>query len=96
MNAKLMVEILRRLGPTPSREKLEQTVFTMQDFDIGIGERVSFSPDRAPRAAARVLHDGGRGTIRAANRLVGAARHGVGLARKQHPKSAAWGRPVAA
>ena len=46
LNAKLMVEILRRLGPTPSREKLEQTVFTMQDFDIGIGERVSFSPDR--------------------------------------------------
>ena len=46
LNAKLMVEILRRLGPDPSREKLEQTVFTMQDFDIGIGERVSFSPDR--------------------------------------------------
>ena len=46
LNAKLMVEIVRRLGPDPSREKLEQTVFTIQDFDIGIGERVSFSPDR--------------------------------------------------
>ena len=46
LNAKLMVEILRRLGDNPSREKLEQTVFGMQDFDLGIGEPVCFSPDR--------------------------------------------------
>ena len=62
LNAKLMVEILRRLGPEPSREKLEQTVFTMQDFDIGIGERVSFSPDRR-QGLLRVYYtmvDGGR------------------------------------
>lgn len=46
LNAKLMVEILRRLGDNVAREKLEQTVFSMQDYDIGIGEPVSFSPDR--------------------------------------------------
>ena len=46
LNAKLMVEILRRLGDNVAREKLEQAVFSMEDYDIGIGERVSFSPDR--------------------------------------------------
>ena len=46
LNAKMMVEILRRLEGEPSREGLERAVFTMQDFDLGVGERVSFSPDR--------------------------------------------------
>ena len=63
LNAKLMVEILRRLGPNPSREKLEQAVFTIQDFDIGVGERVSFSPDRRQgllRVYYTVVEDGKR------------------------------------
>ncbi len=46
LNAKLMVEILRRLGDQPDRNKLEEAIFTIRDFDIGISERVSFGPDR--------------------------------------------------
>ena len=46
LNAKLMVEILRRLGDKPDRNKLEQAVFTIENFDLGIDERVSFGPTR--------------------------------------------------
>ena len=46
LNAKLMVEILRRLGDRPDRNQLEDAVFTIRNFDIGISERVSFGPDR--------------------------------------------------
>lgn len=46
LNAKLMVEILRRLGEQPDRNKLEDAVFTIRNFDIGIEERVSFGPDQ--------------------------------------------------
>ncbi len=46
LNAKLMVEILRRLGDDPQRNQLEDAVFSIQDFDLGIGEQVSFGPDR--------------------------------------------------
>ena len=46
LDAKLMVEVLRRLGDEPSRNGLEQAVFTIRDFDLGIGEPVSFGPDR--------------------------------------------------
>ena len=46
LNAKLMVEILRRLGEQPDRDKLEDAVFTIRNFDIGIEERVSFGPDQ--------------------------------------------------
>lgn len=46
LNAKLMGEILNRAGPLPSRALLEESVFSIQDFDLGIGERVSFSPER--------------------------------------------------
>ena len=46
LDAKLLVEILRRLGDNPSRQGLEQAVFTIRDFDLGIGELVSFGPDR--------------------------------------------------
>ncbi len=46
LNAKLMVEVLRRLGDTPTREGLERAVFSIEDFDLGIGERVSFGPGR--------------------------------------------------
>lgn len=45
-NAKLMVEILRRLGDDPRRDRLEHAVFTVRDFDLGIGEQVSFGPAR--------------------------------------------------
>ena len=46
VNAKLLVEILDRLGDAPSRERLEEAVFTIRDFDLGIGESISFSPER--------------------------------------------------
>ncbi|MCY4657245.1 MAG: ABC transporter substrate-binding protein [Gammaproteobacteria bacterium] len=43
LNAKLMTEILKRLDDTPSRSELEQAVFSLDQFDLGIGEPVSFS-----------------------------------------------------
>ena len=46
LNAKLLVEVLRRLGPEPAREALEAAMFTVRNFDLGIGESVSFSPER--------------------------------------------------
>ena len=46
VNAKLLVEILNRLGSSPSRGLLEEAVFTVRDFDLGIGELISFSPER--------------------------------------------------
>ena len=46
LNAKLMVEVLRRLGDRPTREGLESAVFSVRDLDLGIGELVSFAPDR--------------------------------------------------
>ena len=46
LNAKLMGEILRRLGPSPARAGLEEAVFSIEDYDLGISERVSFGPDR--------------------------------------------------
>ncbi len=46
LNAKLLAEILRRLGPRPERAGLEEAVFSVRDFDLGISEKVSFGPER--------------------------------------------------
>ncbi len=46
LDAKLMVEVLHRLGEEPRRGRLESAVFTVDDFDLGIDERVSFSATR--------------------------------------------------
>ena len=46
VNAKLLVEILNRLGDNPTRDKLEEAVFSVREFDLGIGELISFSPQR--------------------------------------------------
>jgi branched-chain amino acid transport system substrate-binding protein len=46
LDAKLMTEVLRRLGDNPNRSGLEEAVFSVRDFDLGIGEKVSFGPDR--------------------------------------------------
>lgn len=46
LDAKLMVEILYRLGDNPERSSLENAVFSIRNFDLGIGERVSFGPGR--------------------------------------------------
>ncbi len=46
LDAKLMVEILRRLGDEPARADLERAVFSLEDFDLGLSERVSFGEGR--------------------------------------------------
>jgi len=46
LDAKIMVEILRRLGDEPSRGDLERAVMTLRDFELGISERVTFAEDR--------------------------------------------------
>ncbi len=46
LNAKLMAEVLRRQGPAPDRSKIETAVFSIRNFDLGIGKPVSFSADR--------------------------------------------------
>ena len=46
LDAKLMAEILHRLGDSPERRALESAVFSVRDYDLGIGELVSFGPDR--------------------------------------------------
>ena len=46
LDAKIMVEILRRLGDEPSRTDLERAVMSLQDFELGISERVTFAEDR--------------------------------------------------
>ena len=46
LNAKVITEILRRLGGRPDRSRLEQAVFSVRNFPLGIGELVSFRPDR--------------------------------------------------
>ena len=46
LDAKMMVKILDVLGDNPDRTSLEGAVFSIQDYDLGIGELVSFGPDR--------------------------------------------------
>ena len=62
LNAKLMVEILGRLGDRPERGNLESAVFSVKNFDLGVGESVSFSADHR-QGLDRVYYtvvDGGR------------------------------------
>ena len=46
VNAKLITEILQRMGGEPDRARLEEAVFAVRNYDLGVGERVSFGPDR--------------------------------------------------
>ena len=46
LDAKMMVKILDVLGENPDRASLESAVFSIQEYDLGIGELVSFGPDR--------------------------------------------------
>jgi len=46
LDAKLLTEILRRIDGTPERGKLNDAVFSVRNYDLGIGEMVSFAPDR--------------------------------------------------
>ena len=61
VNAKLMCEIFRRFDGEPVRAGLEDAVFSIRDFDLGIGEQVSFGPDRRQglqRVYYTVVEDG--------------------------------------
>jgi branched-chain amino acid transport system substrate-binding protein len=46
LNAKLLVEILRRMGDKPVRTKLRQTVESIKNLDLGIDAPISFGPDK--------------------------------------------------
>ncbi len=46
LNAKLITEIIARMGDEPDRSRLEEAVFAVRNYDLGVGERVSFGPDR--------------------------------------------------
>ncbi|MCI5144974.1 MAG: hypothetical protein D3923_05450 [Candidatus Electrothrix sp. AR3] len=46
LNAKLMVEILRRLHDAPKHTGVTDAVLTIQDYDLGINEKVTFGPNR--------------------------------------------------
>jgi branched-chain amino acid transport system substrate-binding protein len=46
LNAKLLVEILKRLGRNPRKSDIRETVEKIRNLNIGIDERVSFGPDK--------------------------------------------------
>jgi hypothetical protein len=46
LNARLLVEVLRRLGPKPAPERIRVTAESIEEFDLGIDLRVSFSSRR--------------------------------------------------
>lgn len=52
LNAKLMVEILRRMGSSPNRMDLQETVIGMTDIDVGTGNRLSFGGPNNRRQAS--------------------------------------------
>ncbi len=46
LNAKLLVEILKRMGNNPRRDHIAEVVEAMGDVDLGIDMPASFGPDR--------------------------------------------------
>lgn len=46
LNAKLLVEILRKMGKNPERSDIKDTVEGIKNLDIGIASLVSFSPKK--------------------------------------------------
>ena len=44
LNAKLFIYALKKMGKTPSPEKLIATLESFRSLDLGIGEEISFSP----------------------------------------------------
>lgn len=46
LNAKMLVEILRRLGPGVSTSRIKPVVESIHDYDIGINVPVNFGPER--------------------------------------------------
>ena len=56
MNAKLIVDILLRLGPTPDRMALEHLAPQMRDIDLGLGFALSFGGEHHPRQASDAVY----------------------------------------
>jgi ABC-type branched-subunit amino acid transport system substrate-binding protein len=46
LNAKLLVQILSSLGPTPAKKRINETVEGIRNYDLGIGNLISFGPDK--------------------------------------------------
>jgi len=46
INAKVVVEALRRAGPSPTRLGFRQALESFKNFDLGIGAPLSFAPER--------------------------------------------------
>jgi ABC-type branched-subunit amino acid transport system substrate-binding protein len=46
LDAKVLVEVLRRMGPELERTRLRATVESVRDLDLGIGVPVSFGPGK--------------------------------------------------
>jgi ABC-type branched-subunit amino acid transport system substrate-binding protein len=46
VNAKVVVEALRRAGPSPTRAGLRRALESMRNLDLGIGTPLTFSPER--------------------------------------------------
>jgi branched-chain amino acid transport system substrate-binding protein len=46
LNAKLMVEIIRRMGATVDRSRIKPVIEAMRSFDIGIDHPVRFGPEK--------------------------------------------------
>ena len=46
INAKVVVEALRRAGPNPTRFGFRQALESFKNFDLGIGAPLSFGPER--------------------------------------------------
>ncbi len=46
INAKVVVEGLRRAGPNPTRASLRQALESIRNLDLGIGAPLSFGPER--------------------------------------------------
>ncbi len=57
LNAKLFVAILQRMGADPRRADLAATALTMGDFDLGMGQPLSFGgarPAARPRTKSTI------------------------------------------
>lgn len=46
VNAKVIVEALRRAGPNPTRALFRQALESLRNFDLGIGALLTFGPER--------------------------------------------------
>ena len=46
LNAKFLIEILKRMGRTPTKSRIKDVVESARDIDLGIDSRVSFGPTK--------------------------------------------------